>query len=49
MNVANSEELGEISGKYFQLMKETKSSEESYDVNKARALWDLSCAWSQLN
>ena len=36
------------SGIFMSDMKETRSSEESYDVEKAKRLWDLSEQWTHL-
>lgn len=34
--------LEKTSGKYFQILKEISSSEDSYDREKARELWESS-------
>jgi NAD(P)-dependent dehydrogenase (short-subunit alcohol dehydrogenase family) len=41
--LASSEEVDEISGKYFVNRKEKKSSPESYSEEVAKKLWDVSC------
>ena len=41
--LASSPEVDGVSGKYFNYdMKETRSSEESYDQNIAKRLWEVS-------
>lgn len=42
IRLATSPELGSASGKYFSGMKEARSSEESYDQETARRLWEVS-------
>lgn len=42
--LASSPEVEGVSGKYFENKAEKRSSEESYDEEKARALWAASCA-----
>jgi retinol dehydrogenase 12 len=38
-----------VGGKFIVDGKEIPSSDESYDENKARRLWDCSCTWCGLN
>lgn len=40
--LASSEKVKGVTGKFFFEKKEKKSTEESYDLNKAKKLWDLS-------
>src|SRR4029077_15204529 len=40
--VATSPELEGVTGKYFTKMHEVKSSQESYDEDSARRLWQIS-------
>lgn len=40
--LATAAEMESVSGKYFVDMKETESSEESYDQETAKKLWDIS-------
>ncbi len=40
--LATSPDLENVTGKYFSKMKEAKSSRESYDVEAARRLWQVS-------
>ncbi len=40
--VASSQEVEGVTGKFFAKKEEKRSSEESYDVNEARRLWDVS-------
>ncbi len=40
--LATSKEVSNISGEYFAREKITKSSDESYDIEKAKKLWDVS-------
>jgi hypothetical protein len=42
VKLATSPELEGASGKYFSRMKEARSSEESYDTETARRLWEVS-------
>lgn len=46
---ATSETLNGRTGVFMSDMKETRSSDESYDVDKAKQLWILSEQWTQLN
>jgi len=43
--LAASEEVSNISGEYFARGKVSKSSDESYDVEKAEKLWDVSVGY----
>jgi len=43
---ATSETLNGKTGVFMSDMKEGRSSEESYDVEKAKRLWDLSEQWT---
>lgn len=47
--LASSPELEGVTGKYFSKMKETRSSEESYDVEAAERLWKVSEDLSDLS
>lgn len=47
--LATSPALEGVTGKYFEKMKETASSPESYDVATARRLWDVSADLTGLN
>ncbi|MFW9954458.1 MAG: SDR family oxidoreductase [Candidatus Thorarchaeota archaeon] len=40
--LASSDEVADITGKYFEKMKETKSSPDSYDESAALRLWNIS-------
>jgi NAD(P)-dependent dehydrogenase (short-subunit alcohol dehydrogenase family) len=40
--LASSPEVEHVTGKYFQKQAERKSTKESYDLNVARRLWDVS-------
>jgi NAD(P)-dependent dehydrogenase (short-subunit alcohol dehydrogenase family) len=49
ITVATEPALELVGGKFFVDGKEKPSSEESYDAEKARRLWELSSAWCGLN
>ena len=40
--LASSPEMEHVSGKYFIKQAERKSSRESYDIDAARRLWEIS-------
>jgi len=40
--LASSEDVKNVTGKFFYEKKEKRSSDESYDLNKAKGLWELS-------
>jgi hypothetical protein len=45
--LATSDEFANETGKFFSDRKEDKSSEESYDIKKAKTLWELSEVWTE--
>lgn len=47
--LATSPEMEGVTGKYFEKMKETQSSPESYDVGTATRLWEVSAELTGLN
>ena len=49
VHLASSEEVEGVSGKYFVKEQAVASSPESYDVDTARRLWDISCKMTGLD
>ena len=49
VHLASSEEVEGVSGKYFVKEQSVASSPESYDVDTARRLWDISCKMTGLD
>ena len=49
MVAATDPHYAQVGGKFIADGKEIRSSDESYDEEKARRLWDLSWQWCGLN
>jgi len=47
-NLAINPQLESVGGKYFDGLKENKSSDESYDEGKAKKLWEMSEQFTNL-